>query len=324
MQKTLFLTSQDIKEIIDMDMVIKAVEDAFRLQGRGKTIMPPKIYLHLDEYNGDFRAMPAYVNESAGLKWVNVHPNNPAGQNLPTVMATIIYSDPGTGFPLAIMDGTLITNYRTGASGAVASKYLAGKDSRSLGLIGSGAQAQSQLDAVRRVFGLNEVCVYSKNLSSANAFVEKNTRHGARTTSLEEAAGCDIVCTTTPVREPIVYRTMIKEGTHINAIGADAPGKEELDPLILKEAKVVVDDIRQAVHSGEINVPVSKGFFAPEDISATLGEVVAGFKRIRTGNEITVFDSTGLAIQDIATAKIVYEQAKQRGIGCELEMIEAG
>lgn len=321
MKKTLFLTSKDIKKIIDMDMVIQAVENAFRQHGRGKTIMPPKIYLYLDKHKGDFRAMPAYVNKSAGVKWVNVHPNNPTEKNLPTVMATIIYSDPDTGFPLAIMDGTVITNYRTGAAGAVASKYLARKDSKSLGLIGCGAQAQTQVEAISRIFALDEVCVYSKRESSVDKFINKNSHYKARKASLKEAASCDIVCTTTPVRKPIVSRSLIKEGTHINAIGADAAGKEELDPLILKEAKVVVDDIHQAVHSGEINVPITKGLFKPEDVCATLGEVVVGLKKVRTGNEITIFDSTGLAIQDVSTAKVIYEQAKQLGIGTELDMI---
>lgn len=321
MKKTLFLTSKDIERIIDMDMVISAVENAFRLHGGGETIMPPKIYLYLDEYQGDFRAMPAYVDESAGVKWVNVHPNNPVEKDLPSVMATIIYSDPDSGFPLAIMDGTVITNFRTGAAGAVASKYLARRDSKSLGLIGCGAQAQTQLEAISRAFDLEEVFVYSRNRSSVDRFVDRNSRYKARKASLERAASCDIVCTTTPVRKPLVTRRMIRDGTHINAIGADAAGKEELDPSILKEAKVVVDDIHQAVYSGEINVPISKGLFSPDDIFATLGEVVAGLKRVRIGNEITVFDSTGLAIQDIAMAKVVYDKAKQCGMGTELDMI---
>ncbi len=304
-----------------MDLVIKEVEYAFKLHGKNQTIMPPKVYLYLNKYKGDFRAMPAYVNKSSGLKWVNVHPDNPIRQNLPTVMAIIIYSDPDTGFPLAIMDGTVITKYRTGAAGAVASKYLARKESKFLGLVGCGAQAQSQMEAISRFYKFDQICVYSIDEDLIDKFVEKNINYRARKASLEEAVACDIVSTTTPVREPIISRDLVKEGTHINAIGADAAGKEELDPTILNEAKVVVDEINQASHSGEINVPISKGLFQPKDIFATLGEVVAGLKTVRTGNEITVFDSTGLAIQDVATAKLIYEKAKSLGIGIEIDML---
>ena len=319
--KTLILTSDDIRRIIDMDMVIEAVEEAFEEYGKGRTIMPAKIYLPLEQYQGDFRAMPAFVGGSAGLKWVNVHPRNRIKTGLPTVMAVIIYSDPETGFPLAIMDGTIITNYRTGAAGAVASKYLARKESRSLGLVGCGAQAQTQLEAISKFFDLGIVRIFSPSQDCMNAFVAKNKEFYPEKTSLEEAVNSDIVCTTTPVKNSIVNREWIKEGTHINAIGADAKGKEELDPAILLIAKVVVDDIAQASHSGEIHVPIAKGIYRKENVYAALGEIVAGTKPGREGDEITVFDSTGLAIQDVATAEVIVEEAKRLGVGSEIDLV---
>ena len=150
MKKTLILTGKDIGRLLTIKEALKAVEEAFRAYGRGRVMMPAKIYLQLDKYRGDFRAMPAYVGgvEAAGLKWVNVHPGN-RRFGLPVVMAVMIYSDPRTGFPLSIMDGTVITSMRTGAAGGIAAKYLARKSSRAVALVGCGAQARTQLEALR-------------------------------------------------------------------------------------------------------------------------------------------------------------------------------
>ncbi len=134
--------------------------------------------------------------------------------------------------------------------------------------------------------------------------------------------GADIVVTTTPSRKPLVMDDWISEGTHINAIGADAPGKQELDPRILRRAKVVVDDIQQAIHSGEVNVPLAEGKIARTDICCDLGEIVTGKKVGRTSrDEITVFDSTGLAVQDIATDWVVYKKAMKRKIGMKIDLL---
>lgn len=318
--KTLILTSQDVKKVIKMDQVIESVEECFREQGMGRTIMPPKIYISLPQYEGDFRAMPSYAVNAAGVKWVNVHLNNRA-KNLPTVMAVYIYSDPATGFPIAIMDGTLITSYRTGAAAAIASKYLARRESSTLGLAGCGVQAYTQLMAISKVFQLEEVKIYDISTRAIDEFAERNRNFNISKASLKSAVASDIVSTTTPVRAPIVRRAWIRKGTHINAIGADAPGKEELDPNILLDARVVVDDYEQALHSGEINVPVSKKIFTRKNIYASLGEIIAGLKKGREGKEITVFDSTGLAIQDVVTAKAVYEAARKEKIGFEIDLI---
>ncbi len=318
--KTRLLTVSDISKIIDMADVLKAVETAFREYGLGQAEMPPKIYLDLRQYNGDFRAMPAFVENSAGLKWVSVYPDNP-DKGLPTVMAMLILNDPKTGFPLAIMDATRITSFRTGAAGGVAAKYLARPDSNTLGLVGAGAQAKTQLLALLENFELSSIHVWSLRDDEIEGFKNNFKDLPIEKASLEEAAGCDIVCTTTPARGFIVKKEWIKPGAHINAIGADAPGKQELDPQILNEAKVVVDDIAQARHSGEINVAIKEGLFPVNDIYATLGEIVAGKKAGRVDDEITVFDSTGLAIQDIATARMLFEKAKQNNIGHDFDVV---
>jgi alanine dehydrogenase len=316
--KTRILTQTELASLLTMDRVVAAVEDAFAAFGRGEAQMPAKVYLNVDEHGGDFRAMPASLDGAAGLKWVSSHPNNPRRHGLPAVMAVYVLSDPATAAPLAIMDATLITAMRTGAAGAVASKYLAVASPRTLGFIGCGVQARVLLDAHRVLHPGLELRMADADPGAAEAFAAEA---GGRATSAEQAAACDIVCTSTPSRAPVVQRAWVRAGTHINAMGADAPGKQELDPALLRAATVVIDDEHQAHHSGEINVPLRDGTLQASDIHAGLGDIIAGRKPGRRGDEITVFDSTGLAIQDLAVARVAYELAKERGVGAEIELI---
>ena len=327
--KVLLLSRAEVEGLISMREAIDAVEEAFRAKGLGKVQMPPKSYVYFDRYDGDFRVMPAYLEEmgAAGVKIVNVHPRNPKEQGLPTVMATLLLLDPKTGAPLSIMDGTWITNVRTGAGGAVAAKYLARKDSHVAAMVGAGVQARTQLLALKEVFKIKEVRVNDLSAEKAEGYAEEmSDKLGIDVKAIKEprdaVEGADVVVTTTPVRKPILMNDWVREGMHINAIGADAPGKQELDPKILLRAKVVVDDVEQAIHGGELNVPLSKGIIVRGDIYADLGEVVTGKKPGRTSREeITVFDSTGLAVQDIATDWIVYKKAKKLGKGREVELL---
>lgn len=325
--KVLLLEGSVIEKLVGMKEFIEIIEKVFKAKAQGKTQMPPKSYVYFSEYDGDFRAMPAYVEDLniAGVKIVNVHPSNPERYNLPSVMATIFLLDPRNGKPIAILEGTWITNMRTGAAGGVAAKYLARKNSKIIGMVGAGAQARTQLLALNEILKIEEVKVCSKTRENSRKFIEDmkflNLNMRAEDKIEDVVRGCDILVTTTPVREPIVKNEWIDEGTHINAIGADAKGKEELDPEILKRAKVVVDDYEQAIRSGEINVPISKGIFKPEQIHAELGEVLIGKKEGRVSNEeITVFDSTGLAIQDVASGWLVLQKAMKEGIGKEIEL----
>ncbi len=321
MKKTLILAKSQIKNLIGMPEALEAVEKAFTFYGKNLVQMPAKIYLHLDKYSGDFRAMPAYIEgmEACGLKWVNVHPKNERF-GLPAVMALILLSDPRTGLPLAIMDGTFITNLRTGAAGGIAAKYLARKDSSVVALVGCGAQARTQLMALKYLFKIKLVYVWGNKIEYAKQFLRDTRHYGLKMQIKEKISECvkdaDIVVTTTPARSPIVKSAWIKEGTHINAIGADARGKEELEPSLLKRARIIVDDWNQASHSGEINVPLAKGIIKKKDIYATLGEILVGQKKARANaRQITIFDSTGLAIQDLAVANLVYKKAMKKKIG---------
>jgi len=283
--ETLLLTDDEVNKLLSMDKVMEKVESAFREKGLGHVQMPAKLYLFYKKYNGDLRTMPSYLEE---------------------------------------LDGTTVTDLRTGASGGIAAKYLARKDSKVVGLVGAGAQAKTQLMALLEVYRkLEEVRVWSRSKETKQRFVaETKPAYGhlckiALVESVEEAVeGADIVVTTTPSRRPLVMNNMVSSGMHFNCIGADAPGKQELDPAILKRAKIVVDDWEQASHSGEINVPLSKGIITKENVWADICEIAAGLKRGRESrDEITVFTSTGLAVQDAVTAKIAYSEAIERGVG---------
>lgn len=312
---TLLLSRADVAGLIDMGEMIAAVEAAFQEYAHGCCSMPSKSYVQLAQ--GDFRAMPGSLRGAAGIKWVSVHPGNPQ-RGLPTVMGIIIYNDPDTGYPLAVMDATEITAYRTAATSAIASRYLARKDSRSLGLIGAGRQARMHLQSHALLFGLDSVKVYDIRPEAAAAFVRSFSQPAPRfslaAATAEEAASSDIVCTVTTARGPVLFAPWIRPGTHINAVGADAPGKQELDAAILKKARVIVDDRAQAQHGGEINVPLARGEITEQDIYATLSEVVSGSVPGRAQPDgITVFDSTGLAIEDVAAARLLYDKAQARG-----------
>ncbi|MCQ1536322.1 alanine dehydrogenase [Methanosarcina sp. KYL-1] len=324
--EVLWLDQEEVKSVVDMHSDMVVVESAFRQHGLGKVQMPPKSYLYYTAYNGDLRTMPAYLEEEdiTGVKIVNVHPGNPM-RGLPTVMALIILISPETGAPVAIMDGTYLTDIRTGAAGGTAAKYLARKDSKVIGLVGAGNQARTQLEALLEVFEPELVRITSRTRESCEKFIEEmkdlSPCEIRYEDSVQKVCDCDILVTTTPTRKPIVKADWIKAGTHINAIGADAVGKEELDPELLIRSKIIVDDMVQALHSGEVNVPLSKHYISENDIHAQLGEVIAGKKPGRTSeDEITIFDSTGLAIQDVATAHMVYERAVKEGLGREVRM----
>ena len=193
----LLLDSKAVNNLMKMADVMDAVESAFRMWGEGRASMPAKAYLQVEK--GDFRAMPAVLPGCAGLKWVNAHPLNPR-RNLPSVMAVIIYNDPETGYPLAIMDATKITAYRTGAASAIASKYLARQNSRTLGLIGAGYQAQTQILAHARLFNFSLINVCDVSNSAIQKLLKTFPELPFKVCSVKEAAASDIVCTLTPSR----------------------------------------------------------------------------------------------------------------------------
>ncbi len=328
--ETLLLNGDDVREHAALSEVVPAVEAAFAAFARGDAQMPAKSYVDLPRYNGDFRSMPAYLAtetwDAAGIKWINVHPDNPEKFDLPTVLGTVIYSDPETAFPLAIIDGQHLTQLRTGAAAAVATDHLAVPDATSLGIVGAGVQSYTQLRAISQVRDLDRVVIADRDDERVAAFVEAfEGEFDVSGGSIAAAAACDVLSTVTPVESPIVSREMVGPHTHINAIGADAAGKHELADRILLDSKLVIDDYEQTTHSGEINVPWSQGVLGDGDIHGSLGEIVIGERPGRVGADgVTVFDSTGLAIQDLAAARVTYERATAADAGYAFDFFDLG
>ena len=323
MSGTLLLKQSEIKELISMKEVVDSVETAFKAYAQRDVQMPPKEYLFFQE--GDLRIMPCYVRstEEAGVKCVNVHPHNPLEKQLPTVMAVIELVNPETGFPMAVMDGNMVTDLRTGAAAGVATKYLARPDAETLGIIGAGKQACTQLMALNEVMDIKEAKVFCRTCSTRTNFAKKATEtYGFKVEAVETAEeavkNADVVVT------PLFPKTLIKADWispgPISTPWVLMPSKQELEPNTLK-IKDHIDSWEQASHSGEINVPVAQKVLKRKDIHAKLGDVIVGNETGREGDEITIFDSTGLAVQDVVTAGLIYRRAREKGIGTDFDFI---
>jgi alanine dehydrogenase len=329
-RKTLILGRTDMVGLLTPAEYNDCVEHAYRMHGEGRFYMEPKGHIVLDRYPGEWEVMPSYIEEpeAAACKWVSIREWNRERFDLPTVFSILTYTEPETGFPLAICDGSHHTVMRTGSAAAVSAKHLARKDSKVLAIVGAGNMAEGTLATCDAVFAWEEVRVWSRSQETLDGFVRTQQPKYERfeiypSRSLEEVVtGADVVVTITPARAAIVMDEWIGEGTHIAALGADKEGDQELDPRILQRARIFVDDIRQCRTDGEINVPLAQGLISEDDVDGEIGEVVAGRKQGRTSeSEITVFDSTGIALQDSATVPLEYERALAAGVGIEKKMI---
>ena len=322
----LFLSRREIASLVKEEEVIEVVEEIFRDYEREEAIMPPKVYLFLPEYEGDFRAMPSYWKRKgyAGIKWVNAHFKNPL-YSLPSVMAIFLLNEAKTGKPLAALEMGYLTSLRTAAGAVISSRYLAPPSVKKLGMIGLGEQSYYLFKMHLLYFPIEEVWIYDIKKEQENRFQEKiRPFYSGKIypSSLEEVVKkSEILITATPSREPFVKEEWVKASSlfHINAIGADAKGKKEIESSLIRKCKVIVDDRIQASHGGEIQHAIEEGVFKEEDIYATLGEILLG-KKPSLKEDLTLFDSTGLSIQDIAVASLVYERAKEKGIGTKISL----
>ena len=328
-RKTLILGRTDMIGLLTPAEYNDRVEHAFRMHGLGRVYMEPKGHIVLDRYPGEWEVMPSYIEEpeAAACKWVSIRENN-AQYGLPAVFSILIYTHPETGFPLAICDGSHHTLMRTGASAAVSAKWLARKDSTVLAIVGTGSVAKGTLATCDAVFPFREVRVWSRTQESLDRFVAEEQPlyphlEFKPSTELEQVVrGADVVVTGTHARGWIVDNDWIEPGTHLAALGADLEGEQELDPRILQRARVFVDDIRQCIPDGEINVPLREGLITEDHIAGEIGKVICGeLEGRRDDDEITVFDSTGIALQDSATVPLEYERAVAAGVGVEKKMI---
>lgn len=324
----LLLTRADVQSALTMAEAIAAVEEAFRQQQQGTAQLPLRTPIRIPQHKGLVLFMPAYIGgmDALGMKVVTVYPDNPGQHGLPTILATVLLNDPRTGQLLAIMDGAYLTAMRTGAASGVATKYLARPDARVVGVFGAGIQARTQLMAMCAVRPIIEARVYDPMAELADAFCrEMSQALGIAVQPVAEprqaAEGCDIIVTASTSKTPVFDGRWLTPGAHINGVGSHSLDARELDSLTVQRSKVVVD-LRSAAlaEAGDIVTPINAGEISAEHIYADLGEIVAG-KPGRVGaDEITLFKSVGLAIQDVATATRVYELARRQGIGQEIAL----
>jgi len=328
-RKTLILSRTDMVGLLTPAEYNACVEHAFRMHGLGRAYMEPKGHIVLDRYRGEFEVMPSYIEEpeAAACKWVSIREDN-ARYNLPAVFSILVYTHPETGFPLAICDGSHHTLMRTGASAAVSAKWLARKDSQVLAIAGAGSVAKGTLATCDAAFRWREVRVWSRTQESLDRFLaEEGPAYPhleiKASTDLEQVVrGADVIVTGTHARRWIVDAGWVAPGTHIAALGADLEGEQELDPRILGRARVFVDDMRQCRTDGEINVALREGLIREEDVAGEIGKVICGeLEGRQSQDQITVFDSTGIALQDSATIALEYERALAAGVGIEKKMI---
>lgn len=296
-----FLDEGAVRDLLDPAALIPAMEQALTDFSRGTVVQPVRTVVPVAPHQGFFAVMPAYTG-ALGAKLVTFYPGN---TGVPTHHALIVLFHPDTGAPMAVMDGRLITELRTAAVSAVATKLLARADAQVLGILGSGVQAESHLDALRRVRRFSEVRVWSPRNAAAFA-----RTHGITAAPSAEAAvrDADVVVVAVSSREPVLRGAWLSAGTHVNAIGATRPDWRELDDEVLRRATIIVDSRDAAAReSGDV---IASGKSVVE-----LGEITAGTQpgRQSTG-EITLFKSLGLAVEDVVSAALVMAAARARGI----------
>jgi alanine dehydrogenase len=312
-----------------MTDVIEAVERGFREYKTGKCAVPVRMPVPIEKAEGIFLFMPAYLEKEGffGTKIVSVFPRN-IEKKLSTIQAAYLLNDPTTGELLALMDGILLTAMRTGATSALATKYLSRKNSETLGIIGGGAQAPFQAEAISKVRPIHRMLVYDKERKIAEDF------SGAVSNSLripvhvmasprDVVVESDILVTVTTSTTPVFDGRHLKGGTHINAVGAYTPEMRELDDLTVRKSKIVVDTYEGCMaEAGDLLIPIRNGKLSKENIYADLGEIVLGQKPARTADdEITLFESVGFALEDLVVASLAYGRASEKGVGLKFTLV---
>ncbi len=297
----LILDEVAVRKFLHMPALIPAMERALRALSAGEVVQPMRVMMPVAEHGGFLGSMPAYAGGQLGAKLVTFFPDN---QGVPTHHALVLLFRPATGEPLVVMDGRLITEMRTAAVSAAATRSLSRPDSSILAILGSGVQARSHLEALRLVRPFREIRVWSPR--NAAAFAERFEVRLAR--SAEDAVrGADVVVVATTSRTPVLSGEWLSPGVHVNAVGAPRPGWRELDDNVLRRAKLYVESREAASReSGDV--------IAAGDIFAELGEVIGGARPGRqSAEEITLFKSVGVAVEDIASAELVYREAQAAG-----------
>lgn len=320
-------SQSDVLTAIQLPDYIECVEQAHRAHGLGHVIAPD--LLHAESEHGEFHVkIGGFKGEHSyfGLKANGGFFANTERHGLPNILGIIYLCDGDTGLPLAAMDSVAISRNRTGAATAVAARYLARPDSHTLTVIGAGVQARVQIEALQQVLPIQDVFVFGRNSQRVNEFStqckeELGLNVQSATDITAAVAISDVLVTCTPATGPLVQAEWLAEGTFVAAVGADSPGKQELDPKIIADHKVVADILHQVVRVGESQHAIAAGLISSNQIYAELGDIVCGNKVGRQDDsEIIVFDSTGTALQDVAAAAHLYEHSQENTIGSEFNL----
>lgn len=322
---TKILSKSDVMKVLNMNDTVDILEKAFVDFSNGKAVMPQRTPIAAAEFGGVALFMPAYLKgiSAFGAKIVTVYKDNPSKFNLPNVMGTILLIDEKTGAPLAIMDGGYLTAMRTGASAGLASKFLSRENSKVHTLFGTGGMARTHAWAVDCVRGIEKLILYSIDPAEKKEAFRESLKEIIKCEIVfaddpaDAVAHADIVTLITSAKDPIVKGEWFKPGTHINGVGSHAPAMRELDADTIIRSKVVCDSVEaNKAESGDFIIPVNEGLWNWDKVHGSLGDVITGkISGRENDNEITLFKSVGLAIQDISTALNVYKKASEMNVG---------
>jgi ornithine cyclodeaminase/alanine dehydrogenase-like protein (mu-crystallin family) len=316
------LSEPDVRQLLRMPALIDAMETALRAYSAGEVLQPLRTVLQIGDRMAFFGVMPAYQAQPAalGTKLVTVCPAN-ASKGLPTHLATILLMDPTTGELLAVLDGRFITEARTAAVSAAATRALARTDASVLAILGSGVQAHSHLEAIALVRPLSEVRVWSPTTGRREAFADEHRGAAPRVIASgsprDAVHGADLIVTATASPRPVLESAWVSPGVHICAVGAARPDMRELDTELVSRARVYVDSRAGALaEAGDLVIPIEEGRWTADHIVGELGELLAGRVPGRSSAEdITLFKSVGMAVEDVAAADLVYRRAAAIGLG---------
>jgi len=319
---TLVLSRRDVASLLTIEECTSAVERVFKMYGEGETSPPGVLGVHAQDGGFHIKAGILKLDRPYFAAKINANfPLNPKRVGLPTIQGVIALHDAENGYPLALMDSIEITIQRTGAATAVAAKYLARPESETLTICGCGNQGRVSLRALRNLFSFKEVFAYDLDEVQAQKFAQElSGETAAKVTTVSELETAvnksDVIVTCTPAKQFFLKAAWVRPGTFITAVGADSEDKQELEPALLSRSKVVVDIVEQAASIGELHHSIEANLMTRAGVHAELGEVVAGRKPGRsTSEEITIFDSTGMALQDVIVVAAVYEKALANRVG---------
>lgn len=327
--KTRLLSGKDIESFFTIRMCMEAVEKAFADLATGNATLPQRTPITVPDQHGLALFMPAHIKSlgALGAKVVTVYKDNLPKHSLPTVLGTIILLDEATGFPVALMDGGYLTAMRTGAVSGVATKHMANSEAKVAVVFGTGTQAFTQVLGVHEARPLAKLLAYSLDAPDARRkFATRVTEATGVPVVLADdprsaVAQADLVILATTAATPVLDGIWLKPGSHINGVGSHSPGARELDTLTVQRSRVVCDLTSACkAEAGDLMIPAQAGDWGWDKVAGDLGDVIVGKVKGRTSREeITLFKSVGLAIQDMSAARIVFDEAVKRGIGTEFQ-----